>query len=246
MFEHFDDRWNHMGFATPDGGLNPDEFCCIFTGGLWKLHHREGNIWRRVRTGLPKDATECGPTAEWADNMLKISFIAGGWEGDRTFRLYRMYGLDSGAVIQCPADVGFVRKSQVVYAGRRGPIIISEPDRTVTLELPKAEFLYRVSYDPFAPNRLLISGQFNGGEIFSWRYRPGMKKLEKITDGGEPCYKCAFWHDECYYARRIAGFEERRIIRAEQLEITSLNADDFIVETEKAGRMNENIEAEFE
>lgn len=73
-----------------------------------------------------------------------------------------------------------------------------------------------------------------------------MKKLEKITDGGEPCYKCAFWHDECYYARRIAGFEERRIIRAEQLEITSLNADDFIVETEKAGRMNENIEAEFE
>lgn len=90
------------------------------------MHHREGNIWRRVRTGLPKDATECGPTAEWADNMLKISFIAGGWEGDRTFRLYRMYGLDSGAVIQCPADVGFVRKSQVVYAGRRGPIIISD------------------------------------------------------------------------------------------------------------------------
>ena len=73
-----------------------------------------------------------------------------------------------------------------------------------------------------------------------------MRKLEKITDAGEPCYKCAFWRDECFYARRIAKFEERRIVRAEQLEITPLDAADFIIETEEAGRMNENIEAEFE
>ena len=246
MFDHFDDRWNHMPFAAPDEGGNPEEFCCIFTAGLWKLHHRDGDEWRRVHTGLPEDATECGPTAEREDGMWKISFIAGGWEGDRTFRLYRMYGLDGEAVIQCPADVGFARKSQVVYAGRRGPVVIREPERTVTLELPKAEYLYRVSYDPLQPNRLLISGQFEGGEIFSWAYRPGMRKLERITDGGEPCYKCAFWRGECFYARRIAGFEERRIIRADQLEIAELDAEEFVVETEAPGYLNENIEAEFE
>ena len=70
--------------------------------------------------------------------------------------------------------------------------------------------------------------------------------MEKITDGGEPCYKCAFWHDECFYARRIAKFEERRIVRADDQEITELDAEEFVAETEITQRMTENIEAEFE
>ena len=50
--------------AAFDGDGNPQEFCCISVNGLWKLHWRRRGKWKRIRTGLPEDATECGPTAE--------------------------------------------------------------------------------------------------------------------------------------------------------------------------------------
>lgn len=232
MFTFNDNRYTHMPFACPDENGNPKEFCCILTGGVWKLHHFTGKRWKRIKTGLPADATECGPTAEFEDGVWKISFIAGGWEGDRRFRLYRMYGLNSEPMAQEFADVGFVRKDHVVYAGRRGPITIVEPERAVTLTLHGVEFLYRISYDPFQPNRLFISGQFSGGEIFSWAYQPGMKKLYEVVADGVPAYKCAFYEGGCYYAKHEAGFEERHIVQAESLELNELPAEEHIAETE--------------
>ena len=238
-FSEGDRRHTHMPFVAYDGNGSPQEFCCIQCGGLWKLHWRRGRKWKRIQTGLPEDATECGPTAEWEDGMWKLSFVAGGWKGDRRFRLYRMYGLDSQPMAQGFADVGFVRKDTVAMAGRRGPIVLKDAERTVTLEIPEAEFLYRLSYDPQRPNRLLVSGQRKGGEIFSWAYAPGMDELVELADGGNPAYKCAFWDGECYYAERIAGFEERRIARAEHLEMTRLDAKAHVVETiEYSGKAN--------
>lgn len=245
MFENFDERYNHMPFAVMNASGEPEQFCCLKNGDLWKLYHYSGAKWKRVKTGLPADATECGPTAEWEDGIWKISFIAGGWEGDRRFRLYRMYGLSGTPMAQEFADVGYVRKNQVVYAGRRGPIIILEPERRITLSLRGVEYLYRVSYDPFQPNRMLISGQFFGGEIFSWTYQTGMRRLCRVISDGVPAYKCAFYRDECFYAQREAGFEERRIVKAERLEISVLDAGNFIDETEEF-TPNVNPIAEFE
>ena len=130
-------------------------------------------------------------------------------------------------------------------AGRRGPIVSRQPGRTVTLEMPDVEYLYRLSYDPQSPNRLLVSGQFRGGGIFSWAYAPGMDELMAVTDGGTPAYKCAFWDGQCFYAERIAGFEERRIVRAEHLEYTPLDAKTHIVETIEYGS-GANAPKEFE
>ena len=244
-FNENDRRHTHMPFAACGGDGNPQEFCCISVNGLWKLHWRRGGKWRRIRTGLPDDATECGPTAEWEDGMWKVSFIAGGWKGDRRFRLYRMYGLDSEPMAQGFADVGFVRKDAVAMAGRRGPIVIRDSERIVTLAIPEAEYLYRLSYDPRRPNRLLVSGQFRGGELFSWSYAPGMDELVEIADSGVPAYKCALWDGQCCYAERIAGFEERRIVRAEHLEYTPLDAKAHIVETFEYGS-GANAPKEFE
>ena len=123
--------------------------------------------------------------------------------------------------------------------------MLKDSERTVTLEIPEAEYLYRLSYDPRRPNRLLISGQFRGGELFSWAYAPGMDELVAVTDGGTPAYKCAFWDGRCYYAERLAGFEERRIVRAEHLEYTPLEADGRVVETIEYGKA-ENVPEEFE
>jgi hypothetical protein len=177
--------------------------------------------------------------------MWKVSFVAGGWKGDRRFRLYRMYGIDAAPMAQGFADVGFVRKDTVATAGRRGPIVLKDAERTITLEIPGAMFLYRLSYDPQRPNRLLISGETHGGDIFSWAYAPGMDELVAITDGGTPAYKCAFWDGECFYAERVKGFEERRIVRAEHLEYTHLEARKHVVETIEYGK-NINTPEEFE
>lgn len=244
-FNADDRRYTHMPFAAFGGNGSPQEFCCINIGGLWKLHWRQGRKWRRIQTGLPDDATECGPTAEFEDGMWKLSFIAGGWKGDRRFRLYRMYGTGTQPMAQGFADVGFVRKDTVAMAGRRGPIVIRETERTITLEIPEAEYLYRLSYDPQRPNRLLISGQRRNGSIFSWSYVPEMRELNEITDDGTPAYKCALWDGQCFYAERLDGFEERRIVKAEHLELTPLDADGRVVETIEYGKA-ENAPEEFE
>ena len=245
MFQFNDNRFTHMPFVSPDADGNPKEFCCIQNDGLWKLYHFTGRKWKRLKTGLPADATECGPTAEFEDGIWKISFIAGGWQGDHRFRLYRMYGFNSEPMAQEFADVGFVRKDHVVYAGRRGPITIVEPGRATILTLHGVEFLYRVSYDPFQPNRLLISGQYADGTIFSWSYQPGMKILRHIITDGVPAYKCAFWDQECFYARRENGFEDRHIVRAENIRLADLHAEQFITETEEP-TYSTSMNAEFE
>lgn len=233
MFTFNDSRYTHMPFAAvgPDG--NAEEFCCIPVNGVWKLYHFTGRKWKRIRTGLPDDAFECGPCAEFEDGMWKISFVAGGAKSDREFKLYRLLGFDAEPMVQVSADVGFVWKDHVVHAGRRGPVTIVEPGRTVTLTLSGVEYLYRVSYDPFQPNRLLISGQFPGGEIFSWAYQPGMRILKEVIADGVPAYKCAFYGGDCYYAKREAKFEERHIFQAESLELNELPAEEHIVETEE-------------
>ena len=123
--------------------------------------------------------------------------------------------------------------------------MLKDSERTVTLEIPEAEYLYRLSYDPRRPNRLLISGQFRGGELFSWSYAPGTGELLSVADNGVPAYKCALWDGQCYYAERIAGFEERRIVEAEHLEYTPLEADRRVVETVEYGKA-ENVPEEFE
>ena len=231
MFDFSDGRYTHMPFVAFDGDGNPQEFCCIRVNGLWKLHWYRGGKWKRIHTGLPDDATECGPTPEWEDGMWKVSFVAGGWRGDRRFRLYRMYGMDAQPMAQGFADVGFVRKDTVAMAGRRGPIVIRDAERTITLDIPEAMFLYRLSYDPQRPNRLLISGENRNGDIFSWSHVPQMGELMAVADGGTPAYKCALWDGVCFYAKRIAGFEEHRIVRAEHLGFTPLDANAHIVET---------------
>ena len=233
MFQFNDNRFTHMPFACPDENGNPKEFCCIPVNGVWKLYHFTGKRWQRIKTGLPAEVFECGPCAEYEDGMWKISFIAGGGKKDPRFRLYRMYGLTGKPMVQEFADVGFVRKDHVVYGGRRGPLTIVEPGRAVILDFPDTEFLYRVSFNPGNPNQLLISGQYPGGEIFSWAYQPGMKKLYEIVADGVPAYKCAFYDDNCFYARRDGGFEERHIVKAEQLVMNELSAEKHITEKEE-------------
>ena len=72
-----------------------------------------------------------------------------------------------------------------------------------------------------------------------------MDELVAVTDNGVPAYMCALWDGQCFYAERIAGFEERRIVRAEGLELTPLDAKAHVVETIEYGS-GVNAPEEFE
>ena len=72
-----------------------------------------------------------------------------------------------------------------------------------------------------------------------------MDELVAVTDNGVPAYKCALWDGQCYYAERLAGFEERRIARTEHLEYTHLDAKAHVAETVEYGS-GANAPKEFE
>lgn len=209
---------SHMPFVAHDRqhDFAPRQFCCRMLGGKWKLcHYADDGEWHRIATGLPEDATECSPAAEWEDGMWKISFIAGGAESDRRFKLYRLFGIDSGAAVTlCTADVGYVQKNRVVHAGRRGTLFIQDRLTIREVRFADVEYLYRVSYNPNNPQELLISGKTLTGEIFSRVYRPG-KFLESLTADGMPAYKAAFFNGRTFYARQTGNdFEDRTIFEA--------------------------------
>lgn len=252
MFEFEKGVPSHMPFAAPDpeNGFAPREFCCLSVGGKWKIHQFRNGAWSRVATGLPDDATECSPAAEFLDGKWQLTFIGGGAKKARMFRLYHICDLDAGVlpVTVCPADVGYLQKFRLVSASRHGPLVIEDPNTIRRVEFRDAEYLYRVTYDPFNPRRLLISGQLFGGEIFSRVYVPGTGELYSLSADGVPAYKAFFWHDLCFYARRVGrGFEEREIARAEQFTLTPLDPGGIVTQTQERNfRKTDNHLEDFE
>ena len=232
MFDIDTDKFSHMPFVAQDEKGNPVEFCCIRVGIYWKLHWNNNGVWERIKTGLPEDAWECSPVAEYDEGMWKVSFIAGGQEGARRFKLYRMYGIDSEPDVISEADVGFSFKNRIVAAGRSSSIEITSEYEHKQLNLHGVSYLYRISCDPFEPNNFLISGQFEDEKIFSWLYRPGIKELYSVIADGIPAYKCALWQHDCYYAMRLGGFEDRRIVKAKDWHLDKLDAEKYITEEE--------------
>ena len=233
---------SHMPFAAPDpaNGFSPREFCCMKIGGLWKIHQFSGGRWQRVNTGLPDDMTECGPTAESVDGVWHLTFIAGGSERSRVFKLYHIGGLDEGdlPVAVTAASNGFIMKSRLVYAHRSGPVTVEEPGKTTRIAFGDAEYLYRVSYDPFHPGHLLVSGQCYNGDIFSRLYDLTRGELYELEADGDPAYKAALWKGRCFYAKRVGeNFEDRRIVAAGVLRKRRLDADLYLtIETETNDR----------
>ena len=212
----------------------PKAICCLWVNNKWKLHHFENGEWKRINTGLPEDATECSPTAEYIDGKWKISFIAGGFEPDKKFYLYRIADLEnpiSEKVLQ--ADVGFIWKNKIISAKRNSEIFINDSKQSISLRIPNVQWLYRISYNPDNPQEFLISGQLNTGKLFSWICNPTAKYLQEICNNDEVAYKLAISHGRCFYAKRGNGFEDRTIVEAENLQKRDLDFEENIAITLK-------------
>nr|DAF31951.1 MAG TPA: hypothetical protein [Caudoviricetes sp.] len=231
MFKFNEHTRSHMPFIAHGNAsdFTPKKFCCLWINGKWKLHHYDKGEWIRINTGLPSDATECSPTAEYDDEKWKVSFVAGGHESDRRFYLYKIADLEnpvSEKIIR--ADVGFISKNRIVYAGRDGGLFISNENNVRKLDFTGVEFLYRVSFNPNNPNELLISGQDKGGKLFSWACNTSAKTLHELCNGNEAAYKAAMFNGVCYYATCGDDYEDRRIVEAAKLVKTPLNFADIV------------------
>ena len=77
MFNFDKNTFSHMPFvaygSSPE--FKAEQFCCLQVGGKWKLHHFDGENWKRINTWLPNDSTECSPTAEFIDGKWQIAPI---------------------------------------------------------------------------------------------------------------------------------------------------------------------------
>ena len=233
MFDFTVGTMSHMPFAAPDpdNGFSAREFCCIPVDGKWKIHQFRNGSWVRVNTFMPDDATECSPAAEYIDGKWHLTFVAGGAVTRRMFRLYHICDLDgdSAPVELCPADSGYLQKNHLVWGARSGGFNIEGPLRNIRASFRDAEFLYRVTYDPFDPRRLIVSGQKFDGSLFSRVFYPWALKLENLVADGGVAYKAAFWRDRCFYCEKIGpGFEDRRIVEARSFVLEHLDVDEYM------------------
>ena len=210
----------HMPFMA-NHGADVISLCCRKVGGFWKLHRKIDGDWVRLNTRRQTDAIECSPTAEWRDGQWHITFIAGGAEEDRLFRLYE-YVDGEVAMIKEPAYVGFRNRKMLVHGGRARSFTVEMGTTKKVFESENLDELFRISYDPIAPSCLLISGRYNGA-VFSWRYNIGNNRAFDIEADDGVAYKCAFFREKCYYAKQIGeGFEDREVVEAQKVKITPL------------------------
>jgi len=227
MFEFNEDTKSHMPFVAYGNApkFAPKAFCCLMVNGKWKLHHFDEGEWKRIPTGLPDDATECSPTAEFVNEKWQVSFVAGGFESDRRFYLYKIDGIGSTPEKVIPADVGFIWKNRIIYGNRLGELFIADGNKTQKLTFTDVEYLYRVSYNPDNPQELLISGQDKNGELFSWICNITARTLQSLCIDCNPAYKAALFGDKCYYTYRndTDYFEDRHIL--ESTDFTRKNLD---------------------
>ena len=239
------EEYSHMPFIAEHHD-NKIELCCLKLNDKWKVHYFDNGVWKKLATGTADDATECCPTAYWdvEEKRWNISFIAGGstegnWE-NVGFMLYIKYGVeDEAAVAQvCPADTGYVTKGQIVFASKFGPIYnYLEDDKTIITLQSFMKYIYRVSYNPDDPAQILVSGLTTKEKVVSMIIDIYKNEAYLLTDNDEPCYKCCIFNGEVYYCRKRENgqFEERKIVKAENLKKTKVKLDVIVksIETMK-------------
>lgn len=225
-------EYTHMPFITYDKLGQAVYFFCKQQYGFWKIFYSmDGVNVHRLETGLPDDAVECSPFAEWEDNTWKISFVAGGSEAERQFYLYKMIGLDGEPKKLEKADFGFYSEPRKVYGLRSNTFIIDDNGTETKYEIPEAEYIYRISYIPEDFNQLLITGQTaDDADLFTWIYNLADKSIHAVIADGVPAYKCCFFKRRCFYAQKndLDGFEDRHVVEASDVQFVKLDKSKII------------------
>lgn len=241
MFEFADtSEYTHMPFVAYSKTGEATYLFCKQVQGFWKIFYSiDGTTIHQLHTGLAEDATECSPTAEWENGNWCISFIAGGAESDRAFKLYKMIGLDGKAEPIAKADYGYYWNPRTVWGLRSNSFIVSDNGAETKYTIPEAEYIYRLSYIPEDPNQLLITGQNKDGDLFTWIYHLMQHTIHVVVADALTAYKCCLFKGRCFYATRndSDGFEERHIVEANTVQYIELDKANILVEEVKKASM---------
>ena len=221
------DTVTHMPFAAIATDGTPVLFyCCAkraeFDAAMsaykWKLWIINGEA-RRIPTGFAEDVIECSPSA-WCDETgWHVSFIAGGAPSNLRYRLYRMDGptldtLNAPVAIQS-TRAGFVHRNTCVWSEVESVIHVRNDGGEYTVEIPLAA-IYRVSFDPHAPNTLLITAGWLGDQNpFTVEVNLDDQSSNVLLADGGCAYKPTV-HEGVYWFAIKGGdhFEDRRIVEA--------------------------------
>lgn len=241
MFDtiHEPNAMTHMPFLTRDGQgghvlfycrSGPQGFDAANQSRRWKLWVAvEDDPPQRLTTGLGEELAECSPTSWHDDTGWHVTFIAGGAPDNPLYHLYRMDGptldtLSQPIAIQA-TRAGFVFGDRLVHSDPENLIHVRQPSADFDIELPGA-FIYRVSYRADAPDKLLISGQWQTEtDVFALEYDLATGEQNILECDDRPAYKCTILGDQVLYAERIGEyFEHRRINKSAVLARRPVNS----------------------
>lgn len=190
---------------------------------IWKLNVQCGELEPfRIETGLSEQTIECSPAAWHDETGWHLTFVAGGDPVHPTFHLYRMDGVSlqrlSPPVALKATRTGFVYRNRMVSGDKNGNVVVISPDNDFVLEFPKMELL-RLSYFADDPEVILVSCRWpEEDEICTVVYDIRTCAQSFLEADGKPVYKPTCFDGELYHAERVgAGFEERRIRKAEKI-----------------------------
>jgi hypothetical protein len=222
-------------FSNPD--LETGEvyiFCCRPVNGVWKIHKWTGKGWERVNTHLPETSIECSPVATVYEGICHLSFI-GEENISGSYCLFHICDVNENQppVKVCEARVGFAKPYLIGYASHRGPITLDSPAYRTTITCNDLEFLYRLSFNPYDPTQIYISGQKYDETVVSRIYNQAENKLYDVIADGDVAYKMALNNNDIYYAKRIGkDFEDRQVFKAANVQYKEIPIDLLTIEEE--------------
>ena len=209
-------------------------FCCKQVNGIWKIHKWNGTEWERVNTYLPESSTECSPVATVYKGICHLSFI-GEENISGSYCLFHLCDIskDQPPIKICEARVGFAKPYLIGYGSHRGPIMLDSPSYRTIITCNDLEFLYRLSFNPYDPKQLYISGQKYDTTKVSRIYNRAENKLYEVVTDGDVAYKMAIKDDTVYYAKQIGpDFEDRKVFKAKNVQYKEIPIDLLTIKEE--------------
>lgn len=226
----------HMPWVAHDRNKVNLYAFCVRLQNIWKIHYAgEDGVVHRLQTGLADDVYECAPVASF-DSLTHewyISFVAGNSVEHPRLSLYYMKLTDTTAhVVIEDILTGFFMDDKHTGYVRYGNIIsYGALIRPNVLKLLKAVKIFCLR--PYKGSGLIASytSAKDFEHLHTLVFNPSTKQAVLLTDTSEniPLYKACYDGHDWYYAQRVGDdLEDRRIVRADDLNVTPVDFDEYV------------------
>jgi len=173
---------------------------------------------RNLDTGLPADVVHCNPMFHVENGVIRVSFIAG-FPNDVAmhYLLYEMHGA-SWDTLSAPKKVseeftsmGFISARYICRGDARSLYLIDKQNGNRSRVNVPFDVLFRVTYDPDRPTRLLLTGKDEYDQYRTLVYDIDTQETLEIK-GPAPTYKACLVGNRIVFAyRESADLEDYQL-----------------------------------